>query len=79
MLCTCIYFAEIGSFDGKDMSAPPNDPGVDLDDDQDIPDADDHEAGVERPAPAGAPVRPFSRCGRLDSKNRMELGDHSLH
>ena len=38
-------------------------------------DAKDHEAGAERPAPAGAPVSPFARRGRLDSRLRMELGD----
>ena len=34
------------------MSAPPHDPGVDLDDDEGMLDAKDHqEAGAERPAP----------------------------
>ena len=76
MLCTCIYFLDIGAFDGKDMLAPPHDPGVDPDDDQDMLDAEDHqEAGAERPAPTGAPIPPFSRRGRLDSRLRMELGD----
>ena len=55
LFCTCIYFAYIGSFDGEDMPAPPHDLSVDLDDDQDMPDVEDHqEAGTERPAPAGA-------------------------
>ena len=53
----------------------PNDPGVDLDDDQDMLDANDHEAGAERLAPAGALVPPFPRRGRLDSRFRFELGD----
>ena len=76
MLCTCIYFADIGSFDGEDMPAPAHDPGVDPDDDQGMPDVEDHqEADVERLAPAGAPVSPFARCGRLDARYRMELGD----
>ena len=69
MLCTYIYFADIGSFDGKEMPDPPHDPGVDPDDDLDMADAeDDHdqdEAGAsERHAPAhGAPVLPFARRG----------------
>ena len=71
---TCIYFAYIRSFDGEDMPAPPNDPGVDPDDDQDMSDAEDHEAGVDRLGPHGAPVPPFSGH-RLDSRLRMELGD----
>ena len=76
MLCTCIYFVDIGSFDGEDMPTPPHDPGVDPDDDQGMPDAEDHEeASVERHAPAGAPILPFARCGQLDTRYRMELGD----
>ena len=76
MLCTCIYFANIGYFDGEDMPAPPHDPGVDPDDDQGIPDAKDHqEAGAKRPAPAGVSVPPFARCSPLDTTYRMELGD----
>ena len=73
MLCTFIYFADIGSFDGKEMLPPPPDPGVDIDDDEGMPDAEDHqEVGADqRPAPAGAPLR-----GRLnDARYRMELGD----
>ena len=57
------------------MLTPPHDPGVDPDDDQDMLDVDDHEAGVERTAPAAVPVPPFSRHGRLDSRYRMELDD----
>ena len=53
MLCTCIYFPNIGSFDGEDMLTTPHDLGVDPDDDQDMPDAKDHEAGAKRPAPVG--------------------------
>ena len=72
MLCTGIYFAKIGSFDGVDMSAPPHDLGVDPDDDKGMPDAEDHqEAGLERPDPVGVPVLPFSRRGRLDTRYRM--------
>ena len=64
MLCTCIYFADIGSFDGEDMLAPPHDLGVDPHDNQGMPYAEDHqEAGAERPALVGAPVLPFSRHG----------------
>ena len=49
---------------------------MDLDDDQGMPDAKDHqEADAERPPLAGAPVPPFARHGQLDSKYRMELGD----
>ena len=73
-MCTYIYFADIGSFYGDEISAPPNDLGVDPDDDQDMADAEDHEAGVDRPAHAGVSVLPFARR-RLDSKLRMELGD----
>ena len=45
MLCTCIYFADIGSFYGEEMSVPPHDPGVDPDDDdQDMAHVeDDHD------------------------------------
>ena len=80
MLCTCIYFAKIGSFDGEEMPDPPHDPGVDPDDDQDMADAeDDHdrdEAGAaKRHAPAGAPVLPFARRGRPETRYRMELGN----
>ena len=76
MLCTCIYFADIGSFDGKDVSAPPHDPCVYTDDDQGMPDAEDHqEVGVDRHAHAGTPVPPFARRGRLDTRYKMELGD----
>ena len=76
MLCTCIYFVDIGSFDGEEMPTPvPHDPGVDPDDDQGYADAEDHqEANAERPAPAGAPVH-----GRLnDTRYRMELGDQFI-
>ena len=77
MLCTCIYFADIGSFDGEEMPPPPLDPGVDPDDDEGMPDSKDHqEAGVDqRHAPAGAPIPPFARSGQLDTRYRMELGD----
>ena len=61
------------------MPAPPHDPCVDLDDDQDIPDAEDHqEVGAERPTPTGAPVPPFARHSRLDNRYRMELGDQLI-
>ena len=76
MLCTCIYFADIGSFDGEDMPAPPHDPGVDPTDNQGMPHVEDHqEASVERLAPIGALVPPFARHGRLDRRLMMELGD----
>ena len=49
---------------------------MDPDDDQGMPDVEDHqETGAERPALAGAPIPPSSRCGRLDTRYRMELGD----
>ena len=58
------------------MLAPPHDPGVDPDDDQSMPNANDHqEAGAERPTPAGASVPPFARRGSIDSRYRMDLGD----
>ena len=64
MLCTCIYFADIGSFDGEDMSAPPHDPSVDPDDDQGMLDVEDHQGvGVERHAPAGVPISHFDKHG----------------
>ena len=78
MLCTCIYFADISSFDGKEMPEPSHDPGVDPDDDKDMADVEDHdqEAAGERHAPyAGVPVPPFARHGRPDTRYRMELGD----
>ena len=78
MLCTCIYFVEIGPYDGEDMPVPLNDLGVDSDEDQDIPDIGDHEAGVEKASPADVLVPPFARRGRLDSRYRMELGDQLI-
>ena len=80
MLCTCIYFADIGSFDGDEMLDPPHDPGVDPDDyNQEMADAPEDEAGgaAERradPAPHGALVPPFARCGRPETRYWMELG-----
>ena len=74
MLCTCIYFANIGSFDGDEMSDPPHDPGVDPNDyDQEIADAPEDEAGgaAERRVdlvPHGAPVLPFVRHGRPETR-----------
>ena len=63
MLCTCIYFVDIGSFDGEEMSAPiPHDPGEDPDDYQGMADVEDHQE-------AGA------RHSRLDARYQMELGD----
>ena len=45
-MCTCIYFADIGSFDGDEMPDPPHDPGVDLSDyDQEMDDAPEDDAG----------------------------------
>ena len=75
MLCTCIYFADIGSFNGKNTLTPSNDLGVDADDDQDMVDVEDHEVGADKPAPASAPVPPFARRSRPDSRFRLELGD----
>ena len=71
MLCTCIYFADIGSFDGEEMPGPPHDLGVDPDgDDEEMGDApeDDHDqdevGATERHSPAhGASVPPFARRG----------------
>ena len=60
MLCTCIYFADIGSFDDEEMPPQPLDPSVDPDEDEGMPDiAEDHqEVGADqRPAPIGASVR----------------------
>ena len=82
MLCTCIYFADIGSFDGDEMSDPPHDPGVDPNDyDQEMADAPDQdeasgtsERRVDPHAPHGAPVLPFARRGRPETRYRMELG-----
>ena len=48
---------------------------MDPNDDQDMADVKDYEAGVDRPAPASVTVPPFVRCGRLDSRLKMELGD----
>ena len=50
------------------MPASPHDLGVDLDDDQDMPDAEDHEVSADRPSLAhGALVPPFSKH-TLDSR-----------
>ena len=81
MLCTCIYFADIGSFDGNEMLDPPHDPGVNLDDyDQEMADAleDEADGTAERrtdPVPHGASVPPFARRGRPKTRYRMELGN----
>ena len=48
---------------------------MDPDDDYDMLDLEDHEAGGDRPAPTDAWILPFSRRNRLDSRLRMELGD----
>ena len=61
MFFTCIYFADIGSFDGEEMSPPPHDLGVDPDDDQGMPNAKDHQDVS-------------ARCGQIDSRYQMELG-----
>ena len=64
MLCTCIYFAENGSFDGEEIpKLVPHDPVVDpANDDQGMADAEDHhEVGA--------------RCSRHDVRYWMELGD----
>ena len=80
MLCTCIYFADIGSYDGEEMPPPPPDPVVDLDEDAEgmMPDIteDQQEAGVDqRPAPVGA----LAWGRRLsDARYRMELGDQLI-
>ena len=70
MLCTCIYFADIGSFDGDEMPDPPHDLGFEPNDyDQEMADALEDEVGgasercVDHPTPHGAPVPPFSRRG----------------
>ena len=41
LLCTYIYFVEIGSFVDDETPLPPNDPGVDPDDDQEMADMED--------------------------------------
>ena len=77
-MCTCIDFVDISSFDGEEMPEPPHDSSVDPDDDKDMVDAKDHdqdEAGAERHPPSRALVPPFSRCGRLETRYRMELGN----
>ena len=62
MLCTCIYFAEIGSFDGEEVPVPPHDPGADPNDDQGMLDVEDHhEGGVDKHSPTSMLVPPFSR------------------
>ena len=76
MLCTCIYFADIGSFDGEEIPPPPPDLGVDPhDEDEGMPDIaeDNQEVGPDqRPTLVGGLVR-----GRRlsDARYRMELGD----
>ena len=82
MLCTCIYFAYIGTFDGDEMLDPPHDPGVDPDDyDQemaDVPHQDEVGGVAERRAdphvPHGAPILPFARRGRPETRYWMDLG-----
>ena len=78
-MCTCIYFADIGSFDGEEMPPPPPDLGVDPhDEDEGMPDITEnhHEAGpYQRPAPVGALMR--GRC-LSDARYRMELGDQLI-
>ena len=72
-MCTYIYFSNIGSFDGDDMPTPPNDPGVDPDDDQEMADAEDW-AGANIPAPHVAQV-PAGVRGRPNTIFRMDLGE----
>ena len=74
MLCTYIYFANIGSFDGDEMPPPPNDLGLDPDDDQDMADAED-QAGEDTPGPHVAQVSTSVARRRPDTRFRMELGD----
>ena len=63
------------------MSDPPHDLGVDPDEDQDMVDAeDDHDqheiSATEKHALAhGAPVPPFARHSRPETRYRMELGN----
>ena len=69
-MCTCIYFAEIVSFDGEKILAPPHDLSVDPDNDHDMVDAEDHDqddASADKHPPAGAPILPFARRGRPET------------
>ena len=68
MLCTCIYFADIGSYDGEEMPPPPPDPVVDLDD---LDAEDQQEAGAERPAPVGA----LMHCQLNDARYKVNFGN----
>ena len=74
LLCTCIYFADIGSYDGEEMLPPPPNPVVDLDD---LDAEDQQEAGEDdqRHAPTGAPTRSRHMS---DARYRMELGDQLI-
>ena len=59
--------------------APPHDPGVDPDDDEGMLDVEDHqEASAERHALGGVQILPFARCGRLDTRYMMELGNQLI-
>ena len=60
------------------MSEPPHDLGVDPDDDQDMANAkyhDQDETDAKRHALVGAPIPPFARHSRPDTRYRMELGN----
>ena len=58
------------------MTKPPHDLGVDPNDDQGMPNFEDHqEVGAERHALVGAPISPFATRGRIDIRYRMDFGD----
>ena len=67
-----MFFLDIGSFFGYEMSSPQNDPGVDLDDDQEMAGAED-QAG-DRPGPHDHAQVPASVRRRPNTRFRMELG-----
>ena len=71
--CVLIYILQILGHLMAEMLVPPNDPGVDLDDDQEMVDAKD-QVGANKPGPHVAQV-PAGVRHRPDTRFRMELGD----
>ena len=67
-MCT-IYFVDIRTFVGDEIPSPPNDPGVDVD--EEMEEAEDEG---DRPDPDQVQIHAGVRR-RLDTRFRMELGD----
>ena len=72
MLCTYIYFVDIGSFVVDEMPPPPNDQGVDAAKDQEMADEKDRASDITGPHDHGHV--PVGVRHRLDT--RFRISDH---